>query len=482
MAPGAGQGGRGGPVIGIVGAGITGLSLGVLLAERGVPFRILESEERAGGVIRTSTVEGRVLDHGPQRTRMSPPVARMIRRVGLDGSVVPVPPGLPLFILREGRLRRVPFTAGELLRTDLLSGTGKLRLLREPFSRGYHGHETVGAFLTRKFGKEAYENVLGPLFGGLYGSDPGEMYVRHSLAETMKGLGAGKSLLWAFLRGSVDRGAAPPAVSFQGGMADLTDAMWERIRDQVSLGVPATALRRSGGSGWTLHTGDGEAVPCSEVVLTLHAAGAAGLLKEEAPAVAERLLRLRYNRLALVHLAGGRVMEGLGYQVSYGEGIRTRGVTWNAAALGRGDVYTAFLGGARDPTALELGDEALGEMARREFRGATACDARVLGVSRTRIPSWDRSWVALDGIALPGGIHLCSNYESRVGIPGRLARAETMADLLAGGSPPGHPPTGDSRPGDSRPGDSHRPRPPGPEGPIPPPPSGTVPPPPAGGS
>jgi protoporphyrinogen/coproporphyrinogen III oxidase len=464
-------------VIGIVGAGITGLALGVLLAERGVPFRILESGERAGGVIRSSTVEDRVLDHGPQRTRMTPPVARMIRRMGLDGSVVSVPPGLPLFILRDGRLRRVPFTGGDLLRTDLLSGAGKLRLLREPFSRGHRRDETVGAFLTRKFGREAYEHVLGPLFGGLYASDPGEMYVRHSLAETMKGLGVGRSLLWAFLRGSLDRGAAPPAVSFQGGMADLTDAMWERVRDQVSVGAPATALRRSGASGWTLHTGDGEAVPCTQVVLTLEAAGAAGLLQEEAPAAAERLLRLRYNRLALVHLAGGRALEGLGYQVSYGEGIRTRGVTWNAMALGRGDVYTAFLGGARDPTALELGDEALGEIARREFRAATACDARVLGVSRTRIPSWDRSWVALDGLALPGGVHLCSNYESRVGIPGRLARAEAMADLLAGGPPPG-----ESLAGGFPPDDSRGAGPPEPQGPTPPSPPGTVPPPPAEGS
>ena len=170
------------------------------------------------------------------------------------------------------------------------------------------------------------------------------------------------------------------------------------------------------------------------MVLTLEAEGAACLLRTEAPEVEERLLRLRYNRLAMVHLAGARVLDGLGYQVSYGEGLRTRGVTWNASALGRKDVYTAFLGGARDPGVLELDDEEVGEIARREFLEATGCDSRVLAVGRARVPSWDRSWLALDGMTLPQGIHLASNYESRVGIPGRLARARELAEIFSSGT------------------------------------------------
>ncbi|TVP50475.1 MAG: NAD(P)/FAD-dependent oxidoreductase, partial [Gemmatimonadales bacterium] len=69
-------------MIGIVGAGITGLSLGVFLDARGVEYEVLESTGRSGGVIRSSAPEGRVLDHGPQRTRVTPPVAEMIRILG----------------------------------------------------------------------------------------------------------------------------------------------------------------------------------------------------------------------------------------------------------------------------------------------------------------------------------------------------------------------------------------------------------------
>ena len=41
---------------------------------------------------------------------------------------------------------------------------------------------------------------------------------------------------------------------------------------------------------------------------------------------ADRLRRLRYNRLVLVHLLADADLRGLGYQVALGEGRATRGV------------------------------------------------------------------------------------------------------------------------------------------------------------
>jgi protoporphyrinogen/coproporphyrinogen III oxidase len=419
-------------MIGIVGAGLTGLSLGYLLKQRGIPFRILEASDRAGGVVRSSEVEGRILDHGPQRTRVTPPIAAMIRDLGLEDRVVTVPQDIPLFVLRGGRLRKVPFTARDLLQTDLLSASGKLRLLWEPMVGGDREDETVADYLTRRFGRESYENLMGPLFGGLYGSDPADMLVRHSLVETLQGLGVSRSILWAFLKGSFNRTAAPPAVSFRRGMAEFTEALWGRVRDEVSLGTPVAGLTQIPAGGWQLRTQRGEVLDCNQVVLTLEAEGAAGLIQGEVPDAADRLRQLRYNRLVMVHLAGAKRLYGLGYQVSYEERMRTRGVTWNASALDRGDVYTAFLGGARDPGALALEDAALGEIARREFQEVTGVEARVLSVGRTQVPSWDRHWTALDDFRLPAGLHLCTNYESRVGIPGRIARARGLAAALAG--------------------------------------------------
>lgn len=416
-------------MIGIVGGGITGLALGAFLEERGAPFRIWEAAGRAGGVIRTSVQEGRVLEHGPQRTRSTPAVDALVAWAGMDEEVVRVPRELPLFVYRAGRLRRVPFGVGELLTTDLLSLRGKVRVALEPLTRRPLPRETVARLFTRKFGNETYRALLGPLFGGLYGSDPAEMHVGHALDETLQRLGVRRSILVPFLRGVLGRTGAPVAFSFRRGLQSWTDALADRLGDRLARGTPVIGIRSAPG-GWAVRTSEGEETVAS-LVLTVPAAAAARLLASEAPESARRLGRLTYNDLALVHLLADGPDGGLGYQVAYGEALRTRGVTWNAPALGRNGVYTSFLGGARDPEVLALTDQEVGEIAGREFREVTGFQARVLGVTRTRVPAWDRSWAALEGVSLPAGIILCTNYESRIGIPGRVERARALAGVLA---------------------------------------------------
>jgi phytoene dehydrogenase-like protein len=70
----------------IVGAGLTGLALARELAGRGVEHVVLEAADRPGGVIRSGTVDGRVLDFGPQRFRMSAPLAASSPTLGWTGS------------------------------------------------------------------------------------------------------------------------------------------------------------------------------------------------------------------------------------------------------------------------------------------------------------------------------------------------------------------------------------------------------------
>ena len=59
------------------------------------------------------------------------------------------------------------------------------------------------------------------------------------------------------------------------------------------------------------------------------------------------------------------------------------------------------------------------------------CKVRVLHVGRTRIPAWDESWDALDGLRLPDGVHICANYAGRPGIQGRLTDAKRLAVRLS---------------------------------------------------
>ena len=75
-------------------------------------------------------------------------------------------------------------------------------------------------------------------------------------------------------------------------------------------------------------------------------------------------------------------------------------------------------------------DEAIGATAMREFHEVTGCDAQVLSVAREAIPAWDSSWTALDAVTLPPGLFIAANWQSRPGLPGRLAQAKRLADLF----------------------------------------------------
>jgi oxygen-dependent protoporphyrinogen oxidase len=182
--------------------------------------------------------------------------------------------------------------------------------------------------------------------------------------------------------------------------------------------------------GFRVLTDDG-AIDAAQIVLTCGAGEAARLLGFVAPDAAAELNKLVYNPIALVHMLADGVTRGMGYQVSFAEDLLTRGVTFNHALFGRDRIYTAFLGGARDRAIARRADAEIAEVATREFLQVTGRPAAALHVARAVIPAWDRSWIALDQLTLPDGIHICANYESRIGIPGRITRARQLAALIA---------------------------------------------------
>ncbi|MDX1623550.1 MAG: FAD-dependent oxidoreductase [Gemmatimonadota bacterium] len=426
-------GGERSAAIGIVGGGLTGLALAHELSRRDVPHLVFEASDRPGGVVRSERVEGRLLEWGPQRGRLTEGLLAYVRELALEDELITAPPGLPLYVYADGALREVPFSAWEFVTGDLLSWRAKLRVPLEVFTRGPDPRERVADFFVRKIGREAYERIVGPLYGGLYASDPADMEVGLSVGHVLREFGIERSLLLPLLwrGGSI---SPPAACSFREGMQTLTEALFEAHRERIRLSSPVLGLRPAGerGEGWTLELEDGE-VTVHRVVLTCPAGATAGILETAASGPAERIASLNYNPLGVVHLHADTDLEGLGYQVSLAEDLATRGVTWNDSLFDRDGVYTVYLGGAKDPEVVDRPDDRLGAVAAREFASVTGFEARVLSVEREAMPAWDVSWRAIQGLDLPDGIVVAANWESRPGIPGRLHQARQLAERFADG-------------------------------------------------
>ncbi len=415
--------------VGVVGAGITGLALTHYLGERGVDCVTLEAREEAGGVIQSRDRDGHVVELGPQRMRATPGIRELADAAGVADDIVTAEEG-SLFVYSRGQLREAPTDVPAFRRTDLLSWPQKLRMLAEPLTRDAIGSETVAEVFSRKFGRTAYERFIGPLYGGLYASDPAEMPAEFALEGLMRREQETGSMLSAF-RQRVGQGEKAPPASFSAGLQTLPEALASTYDDAVHLGEPVTAIE-SGGSGYTVQTADAE-YAVEDVVVTTPADATADLLDGLAEGT-DALAELTYNPLALVYLEATEPLpDGLGYQVAYDEKLHTLGVSFNGAMFDRDGLCTVFLGGMHDPGMLDESDERLGEIAAGEFQQATGTDASVVGIERRErwFPAYDQTWWGLDDVETPAGVHLATNYTARMGIPSRVREAKELADELS---------------------------------------------------
>lgn len=414
--------------VGVVGAGVTGLALTRYLRERDVDVATFEATSEPGGVVESRRVDGRVLEYGPQRFRLTDELEALVDGLGLDDELV-VADESPLYVYADGRLRRVPRSLSAFLRTDLLSWRGKARLLAEPLTAAGRPDESAATLFTRKFGAETYRNLVEPLFGGTFGSDPARMPAEHSLSGVL----ALEAREGSLLRAAVKRlrsGETPPPVSFRDGLATLPNALADAHRECLEFDAPVDALREADG-GYELVVGDRrEAVDA--VVVTAPAPDAAALLEPVVPEAAA-LRELTYNPLALVHLRADVERDGFGYQVRRDEPLRTLGVSWNASLFDREGVFTCFLGGMTDPGLVDSPPAEIGAIARSEFETVMDASASVLDVTRypRAFPAYDETWDRLDAFSLPDGLHLATNYTGRMGIPSRVREAERLAATLA---------------------------------------------------
>lgn len=418
--------------VGVVGAGITGLALVHELASRDVEVSCFEANPWPGGVIHSTELEGTVVEHGPQRMRLSGIVEEYLETFELRDDLVVAADDLPIFVYADGRLREVPFDLRTGLRTDALSLRGKLRLLKEPLTDPARSGETAASYFARKLGPEAYRNVIEPLFGGLYASDPARMPAEFALGPLLALEHERGSLTRIALARLRRREGRTPAVVPEAGMQVLPEAIAERYDERIALDAPVERIERDA-DGLVIDLGT-DAVSVDEVVLATSAPAASELLSDIAPSIAEALGSLTYNPLAMVYLTGAVDRRGLGFQVRRDEAFETLGVSWNGVAFERDELQTAFLGGMHHPAIVERTDGELCSLVRDELAELVDAETTCLGVHRVipGMPAYDHSWRHLEGIEPPTGIHLAGNYTARVGIPGRLRQARELASRLAG--------------------------------------------------
>jgi protoporphyrinogen/coproporphyrinogen III oxidase len=389
------------PIV-VIGGGISGLACAWRLERLGLPVRLLEQEDRAGGVIRSVRRDGVLFEAGPQSFLLTPELAELVREAGLEDELLLADPRAPRYLVMRGKLRQVPLGPA-LLFSSLLSWSTKMRLLSEPFGRSTPpaDDESIAAFVRRKFGAELLDRLVAPMVAGIYAGD----------AERLSLRGAFPSLHeWETRFGSVVRGAIksrPPGNTSRGGLATLREGnqslvarLAERLGDRVTPRARAIALRRPAVQSEVRFeieceiAGRRETIPAAAVIVAAPARAAAGLLAPLVPAAAD-LARIEYAPVSVV--AGSyaaehvpRPLQGFGFLVPRAERLRILGTVWNSSLFpGRvpegQSLLTSFAGGMTDPSVGALPEEALFQTVESELH-------RVLGLLRPPRVRFTERW------------------------------------------------------------------------------------------
>lgn len=445
----------------VVGGGIAGLAAAYELNRRGVSFSVLERGDRAGGVILSEEIDGYTIDGGPDALVIQKPAAiTLCEELGLGDRLVATRLPRQAFIQRGGRLLPLPEASvlgiptrlAPFLRTRLFSWPGKLRMGAEIFvpRRGDEGDESIGAFMTRRFGREAATYLAEPLLAGIHAGDVDRLSIRAMFPSFVEAERTHGSLLRAFRR------APRSGVSRDGAFKSLPGGLSELVRALVAALPPNTVRLKTsaasiGGNGpFRITTHDGESFDARAVVLATPAYVTGPLVADRDAEIARLCDEVPYSSTATIALAFprdavGHPLHGSGFVVPRVEATGILAATWLSSKwphrAPEGQVLLrAFVGGARDPTALDESDAELVTRALRSLRPLL----RITGDPRlTRVYRWVRANAqhevghlarigAIDrALVRHPGLYLTGSGFRGVGIPDCIADARATARQVA---------------------------------------------------
>jgi len=395
--------------VAIIGGGISGLSAAYALEKervqgREVDYQLFESSSRLGGACYSEIVDGCVIEAGPDSFVSEKPwAAALCRELGIGDQLIGsndndrktwIVVRNRLIPLPDGLMFLVPTKILPTAFSPLFSWGTKFRMARELMHppRPMQQDETVAAFIERHFGREMVDRLADPMLSGIYGGDTDQLSVRATLGRFVDMEEKYGSLSRAMLvankkmkEAMKDRPKPPLFTSLKNGMQQLVDTLVARLTPQwIHLDTAIQSIEKRD-SKYVLQLSTGEAQPFDAVILATPANIAGRLLANIDTHLSEDLASIPYSSSATVILVYDiadlrNLPGGHGFLVPRSEGRRMRACTFvhnkfpHRAPPDKG-VLRCFMGGANDAAILQLSDEEILAIVRRELREIVRLDA-----------------------------------------------------------------------------------------------------------
>jgi len=348
----------------VVGGGIAGLAAAFHIQrfaeahDLPISLQVLEREPRLGGKIITERVDGFIVEGGPDTFVTTKPWAMALcRELGIEHRLHGTNPDFKrTYILHDARLHplpggltmMIPTEIRPMVTTGLLSWRGKARMAMDFFlpPEAQDRDESIGGFVRRRLGREAYEHLVEPLMSGIYAGDGDELSLRatlpylRDLEQEHRGLVRGALAMRKARRknGQSAENSRSLFMTPRTGLAEIVDTLAERLHDsgvELHKGVEVADLLADS-EGPQLRLSDGTSLHADAIVLATPAYVAADLLRKLDSNLASELSTIEYASTATITLAYrendlSRELDGYGYVIPRREGRKVLACTWTSS-------------------------------------------------------------------------------------------------------------------------------------------------------
>ncbi len=385
----------------IIGGGISGLALAHWLGLHEHPgsWELWEATDRLGGTTGTDRECGYSVDWGPNGFLDREPLTlQLVDEIGLRHQLEPAnDKSNNRFIAQNGVLHPVPFSPPAMLRTGLLDFGEKLRIFAEPFikARRDDSDESVFDFAARRIGKGAAETFVEPMVSGVYGgvardlSLPACFPIMREMEMQYGGLV--KAMISKMREKRRQRkasgepkkkrgGPAGPGghlTSFNSGLDVLTNRLAERHQSIIHTNRAVARVAYHSDGYWMVTDATGREVRANNVVIACPTFVAAQFLRAFDHELASAFADIPYAPIIVVATGHRREdikhsLDGFGFLIPRTENIRTLGSIWTSSIFAErapdGHVqFRSMLGGAGDPSVMELSDDQLWDTIKKEL-------------------------------------------------------------------------------------------------------------------
>ena len=446
----------------IIGAGLTGLTIAFYLKKKGIPFKIVEQSSQTGGVIQSVNENGFLYETGPNTGVIgNPEVAELFE--DLNGSCkleIADPRAKRRLIWKKGKWHALPSGPFSAIRTPLFRLKDKLRILGEPFRKpGNNPMESVAELVRRRLGKSFLDYALDPFIAGIYAGNPEKLITKYALPK-MYALEKGYGSL---IKGGIKKSklnksnprmakATREIFSAEGGLNNLIKALEAQVNlGNISLGSDNVQVKKTNKGYLTSfeHSNQSKQIASNYLISTTGAYSLPYLLPFLSENELGSITNLNYAKVVLAILGykewNGIPIKAFGGLVPSREKKNILGVLFTSSFFkGRapesGALLSVFIGGSRVPSAVEMSDEEITELALASVKEMLGTNLEPDLIKIVKYPyaiaqyeaSSKERIIAIDALENEHqGLILGGNIRDGIGMADRIKQGRAIAEQIS---------------------------------------------------